>query len=159
MVGKLVSQKNNCSHTPATTEVSSADHKRPAGPAETRTSDEGDTSSCSSSSSACGTSSDSSSVTSAASECQDDEEIALALQAAEIASRNQIRGRFKSSEDLIHRLFVCISGVADQLQTNFASDLRAILKAVFLINASPVIKINDTSSRCLPHCLYPYFLI
>jgi len=80
-------------------------------------------------------------VTSAASEScsqadQDDEEIALALQAAEIASRNQIRGRFKSSEDLIHRLFVCISGVADQLQTNFASDLRAILKAVFLINAS-----------------------
>ena len=58
------------------------------------------------------------------------------MKAAEIASRNQIRGRFKSSEDLIHRLFVCISGVADQLQTNFASDLRAILKAVFLINAS-----------------------
>ena len=60
------------------------------------------------------------------------------VQAAEIASRNQIRGRFKNSQDLIHRLFVCISGVADQLQTNFASDLRAILKAVFLVNASQV---------------------
>ena len=67
----------------------------------------------------------------------------LCLQAAEIASRNQIRGRFKSSEDLIHRLFVCISGVADQLQTNFASDLRAILKAVFLINASQVEEEED----------------
>lgn len=43
---------------------------------------------------------------------------------------------FRSSEDLLHRLFVCIAGVADQLQTNFASDLRNILKGVFLINAS-----------------------
>lgn len=42
----------------------------------------------------------------------------------------------RSSEDLLHRLFVCIAGVADQLQTNFASDLRNILKAVFLMNAS-----------------------
>nr|CAD7407011.1 unnamed protein product [Timema cristinae] len=42
----------------------------------------------------------------------------------------------KSSDDLIHRLFVCIAGVADQLQTNFAGDLRNILKSVFLINAS-----------------------
>lgn len=41
-----------------------------------------------------------------------------------------------SSEDLIHRLYVCISGVADQLQTNFASDLRNILKSVFLMNAT-----------------------
>ena len=40
----------------------------------------------------------------------------------------------RSSEDLIHRLFVCIAGVADQLQTNFAADLRNILKAVFLLN-------------------------
>lgn len=48
---------------------------------------------------------------------------------------------FRSSEDLIHRLYVCIAGVADQLQTNFASDLRNILKAVFLINAS------DTSNE------------
>lgn len=72
------------------------------------------------------------------SECQDDEEIALALQAAEIASRNKARSRFKSSRDLLHKLFVCISGVADQLQTNFASDLRNILKSVFDMNCSQI---------------------
>lgn len=44
---------------------------------------------------------------------------------------------FRSSEDLIHRLFVCIAGVADQLQTNFAADLRNILKAVFMMNQTP----------------------
>lgn len=72
-----------------------------------------------------------------ASDCADDEEIALALQAQELAARQQARSKFKSSEDLIHRLFVCIAGVADQLQTNFAADLRNILKAVFLMNQSP----------------------
>lgn len=50
---------------------------------------------------------------------------------------------FRSSEDLIHRLYVCIAGVADQLQTNFASDLRNILKSVFLMNASDTS--NDTN--------------
>lgn len=44
------------------------------------------------------------------SDCQDDQEIALALQAAEIATCNKARARFKDSTDLIHRLFVCISG-------------------------------------------------
>ncbi|XP_026729497.1 lateral signaling target protein 2 homolog [Trichoplusia ni] len=72
-----------------------------------------------------------------ASECADDEQIALALQAQELAARQHARGKFKSSEDLIHRLFVCIAGVADQLQTNFAADLRNILKSVFLMNQSP----------------------
>lgn len=38
----------------------------------------------------------------------------------------------------MHRLFVCIAGVADQLQTNFASDLRQILRSVFLMNTSPL---------------------
>ena len=52
-------------------------------------------------------SSDTSSYTS---ECNDDEEIALAIQAAEIAAREEARARFKSSSDLIHRLFVCVSG-------------------------------------------------
>lgn len=33
-------------------------------------------------------------------------------------------------------MFVCIAGVADQLQTNFAADLRQILRSVFLINCS-----------------------
>lgn len=69
--------------------------------------------------------------------CADDEEIALAMQAVEIANRNEVRAKFRNSEDLIHRLYVCIAGVADQLQTNFASDLRNILKSVFLINTSP----------------------
>lgn len=41
---------------------------------------------------------------------------------------------FRSTENLLHRLFVCIAGVADQLQTNFASDLRQILRSVFLMN-------------------------
>ncbi|XP_003427880.1 lateral signaling target protein 2 homolog isoform X2 [Nasonia vitripennis] len=89
------------------------------------------------SSSSCSSCFDSSSETSEfQSDCQDDEEIALAMQAAEIANRNQIRAKFRSSEDLVHRLFVCIAGVADQLQTNFASDLRNILKCVFLMNSS-----------------------
>lgn len=43
---------------------------------------------------------------------------------------------YRSTENLLHRLFVCIAGVADQLQTNFASDLRQILRSVFLINMS-----------------------
>lgn len=70
------------------------------------------------------------------SECQDDEEIALAMQAAEIANRNEARSKFSSSEDLVHRLFLCVAGVADQLQTNFAGDLRNILKCVFQMSAS-----------------------
>lgn len=65
----------------------------------------------------------------------DDEEIALALQAAEIAFHNELRCRFKSTDDLIHRLFVGISGVADQLQTNFAGEMRNILKCVFEMNS------------------------
>lgn len=87
----------------------------------------------------------------------------LALQEAKMAARNKIRSRFHSSSDLIHRLFVCISGkcspsvrhsgcvasfllvltlcwcdegVADQLQTNYASDLRSILKTLFEVMAT-----------------------
>lgn len=40
---------------------------------------------------------------------------------------------FPSVEDLMHRLFLGISGVADQLQTNHAKDLRVILKDVFSV--------------------------
>lgn len=50
----------------------------------------------------------------------------------------------------MHRLFVCVAGVADQLQTNFASDLRNILKAVFLINTSDS---NETTELPTPTCL------
>jgi hypothetical protein len=46
------------------------------------------------------------------------------------------RARFKSSEDLIHRLYVCISGAADQLQTNFAGDFR-------LENITVMLRIRD----------------
>ncbi|KAL0121169.1 hypothetical protein PUN28_008682 [Cardiocondyla obscurior] len=98
------------------------------------------------SSSSCSSCYDSSSETSEFhSDCQDDEEIALAMQAAEIANRNQIRAKFRSSEDLVHRLFVCIAGVADQLQTNFASDLRNILKCVFLMNSSQTVEDTEES--------------
>ncbi|KAL1790536.1 lateral signaling target protein 2-like isoform X1 [Sigmodon hispidus] len=53
-----------------------------------------------------------------------------------MATREKIRSRFHGSHDLIHRLFVCISGVADQLQTNYASDLRSILKTLFEVMAT-----------------------
>ncbi|XP_076182205.1 lateral signaling target protein 2 homolog isoform X2 [Ptiloglossa arizonensis] len=102
------------------------------------------------SSSSCSSCCDSSSETSEfQSDCQDDEEIALAMQAAEIANRNQIRAKFRSSEDLVHRLFVCIAGVADQLQTNFASDLRNILKCVFLMNSSQTVEDGETKDESL----------
>ncbi|CAH1374949.1 hypothetical protein MTP99_016332 [Tenebrio molitor] len=83
------------------------------------------------------------------SNCADDEEIALAMQAAQIASRNEVRAKYRSSEDLIHRLFVCIAGVADQLQTNFASDLRNILKSVFLMNTSDANDSNNVDTTSL----------
>ena len=44
------------------------------------------------------------------SEDLDHQEIQLALEDAKVAARNKIRSRFHSSSDLIHRLFVCISG-------------------------------------------------
>ncbi|MBN3318248.1 LST2 protein, partial [Atractosteus spatula] len=75
-------------------------------------------------------------TSSCTSEDLDHQEIQQALQAAKMASRDKIRSRFHSSSDLIHRLFVCISGVADQLQTNYASDLRSILKTLFEVMAT-----------------------
>ncbi|XP_017890929.1 lateral signaling target protein 2 homolog isoform X2 [Ceratina calcarata] len=100
------------------------------------------------SSSSCSSCCDSSSETSEfQSDWQDDEEIALAMQAA--ANRNQIRAKFRSSEDLVHRLFVCIAGVADQLQTNFASDLRNILKCVFLMNSSQTVEETEVKDENL----------
>ncbi|KAK6015504.1 hypothetical protein OSTOST_19070 [Ostertagia ostertagi] len=41
---------------------------------------------------------------------------------------HELRSKFQSADDLIHRLFVCISGVADQLQTNYSSEVRKVLK-------------------------------
>ncbi|XP_044753227.1 lateral signaling target protein 2 homolog [Coccinella septempunctata] len=76
----------------------------------------------------------------------DTEDVATAVRAARI----RVRAKYRSSEDLVHRLFVCVAGVADQLQTNFASDLRNILKAVFLINTSDS---DETSENAIPSCL------
>ncbi|CAL1575142.1 unnamed protein product [Knipowitschia caucasica] len=66
----------------------------------------------------------------------DHRDTSLTLPSTKLATRNKIRSRFHSSSDLIHRLFVCISGVADQLQTNYASDLRSILKTLFEVMAT-----------------------
>ncbi|XP_029317211.1 lateral signaling target protein 2 homolog isoform X2 [Cottoperca gobio] len=77
----------------------------------------------------------------------DHQEIQLALQNAKLAARNKIRSRFHSSSDLIHRLFVCISGVADQLQTNYASDLRSILKTLFEVMATKCEEGDDDNQK------------
>ncbi len=52
---------------------------------------------------------------------------------------------FPSAEDLMHRLFLGISGVADQLQTNHARDLRVILKHVFTVCQEPEEEVEVTS--------------
>ncbi|POI22477.1 hypothetical protein CIB84_013775 [Bambusicola thoracicus] len=57
---------------------------------------------------------------------------------------SELRSHYSSTRDMLHTLFVCISGVADQLQTNFASDLRSILKTVFKIVASPAETSEET---------------
>ncbi|XP_022098309.1 lateral signaling target protein 2 homolog isoform X2 [Acanthaster planci] len=85
--------------------------------------------------------------TSYLSENNDELEIAMAIEAAEVAARQEMRSHFRSSSDLVHRLFVCIAGVADQLQTNYASDLRNILKNVFIMCASePCLATPDDAS-------------
>ncbi|XP_011615717.2 lateral signaling target protein 2 homolog isoform X2 [Takifugu rubripes] len=81
------------------------------------------------------------------SEDLDHQEIQLALQNAKMAARNKIRSRFHSSSDLIHRLFVCISGVADQLQTNYASDLRSILKTLFEVMATKIEQADNDKQK------------
>ncbi|XP_077182354.1 lateral signaling target protein 2 homolog isoform X2 [Paroedura picta] len=67
----------------------------------------------------------------------------------------ELRARYRSTEDMIHTLFVCISGVADQLQTNFASDLRAILKAVFAIVTSRTEELEATDTGQVGVCVGP----
>lgn len=65
---------------------------------------------------------------------------------------------FSSAEDLMHRLFVAISGVADQLQTNHARDFRVILKHVFLIGQSEPEDCdfsNNPMSPCTPQPTSP----
>ena len=50
-----------------------------------------------------------------------------------VSQKRKGPGGFASTEDLMHRLYIAISGVADQLQTNHAKDFRNILKDVFAI--------------------------
>ena len=54
------------------------------------------------------------------------------------SKRNKHKGPagFPSAEDLMHRLFLGISGVADQLQSNHAKEVRVILKHVFTVSQS-----------------------
>uniref|UniRef100_A0A8B9UMG1 FYVE-type domain-containing protein n=1 Tax=Anas zonorhyncha TaxID=75864 RepID=A0A8B9UMG1_9AVES len=70
---------------------------------------------------------------------------------------SELRSHYSSTKDMLHTLFVCISGVADQLQTNFASDLRSILKTVFKIVASQGDPSEDlgTSMADCPLCHSP----
>uniref|UniRef100_A0A8D2NZX8 FYVE-type domain-containing protein n=3 Tax=Zosteropidae TaxID=36297 RepID=A0A8D2NZX8_ZOSLA len=59
----------------------------------------------------------------------------------------ELRSRYSSTKDMLHTLFVCISGVADQLQTNFASDMRSILKTVFKIVCSQAEPSEEQSDK------------
>uniref|UniRef100_A0AAF5RWT3 FYVE-type domain-containing protein n=1 Tax=Wuchereria bancrofti TaxID=6293 RepID=A0AAF5RWT3_WUCBA len=60
---------------------------------------------------------------------------------------HRLRARFRSSADLIHRLFVCICGVADQLQTNYPTDLRRVLKMILQPNdVVPVFEISGKTA-------------
>ncbi|CAD6190548.1 unnamed protein product [Caenorhabditis auriculariae] len=56
-----------------------------------------------------------------------------------------LRQRFRSSDDLVHRLFVCIAGVADQLQTNYSSEVRKVLKMI--LQPSEVIPVYEVSAQ------------
>ncbi|KAJ1369722.1 hypothetical protein KIN20_031265 [Parelaphostrongylus tenuis] len=62
-------------------------------------------------------------------------------------SAYELRSKFQSADDLIHRLFVCISGVADQLQTNYSSEVRKVLKLILQPNESiPVYEVNGQTA-------------
>ena len=56
---------------------------------------------------------------------------------------------FSSVNDLLHRLFVVISGIADKLQSNYAEDMRAIMKMVFeLVLSEPNSQDDDDDETC-----------
>ncbi|VDK70329.1 unnamed protein product [Litomosoides sigmodontis] len=61
----------------------------------------------------------------------------------------RLRARFRSSADLIHRLFVCICGVADQLQTNYPTDLRRVLKMI--LQPNDVVPVFEISGKTAPN--------
>ncbi|CAJ0575041.1 unnamed protein product, partial [Mesorhabditis spiculigera] len=62
---------------------------------------------------------------------------------------HDLRARFRSTEDLLHRLFVCISGVADQLQSNYSSEVRKVLKMI--LQPSEVIPIYEVPGQDAPN--------
>ena len=78
-------------------------------------------------------------------------------QAAGEKSKQKGPAGFSSAEDLMHRLFVAISGVADQLQTNHARDFRVILKHVFLVCQSEPEECDcrQPTSPCTPEPTSP----
>lgn len=53
----------------------------------------------------------------------------------------------KQTQQLLHRLFVAISGVADQLQSNFASDLRFILRHIFSSEIDGVTEVEEDDDQ------------
>uniref|UniRef100_A0A0K0EV71 Lateral signaling target protein 2 (inferred by orthology to a C. elegans protein) n=1 Tax=Strongyloides venezuelensis TaxID=75913 RepID=A0A0K0EV71_STRVS len=58
------------------------------------------------------------------------------------------RRMYKDRNELIHRLFICIAGVADQLQTNYSQDVRKLLKMVLQPNEIvPVYEVNGKTAR------------
>lgn len=58
---------------------------------------------------------------------------------------------YVNSENLIHRLFVCIAGVADQLQTNYSADVRKVLKMV--LQPVEVVPVYEVIFMWLMHLL------
>lgn len=85
--------------------------------------------------------------TSCAGEHQEHEEECCFDQTCISPSACELRSKFQSSDDLIHRLFVCISGVADQLQTNYSSEVRKVLKLILQPNESiPVYEVDGQTA-------------
>ncbi|XP_074068407.1 lateral signaling target protein 2 homolog isoform X2 [Macrotis lagotis] len=75
-----------------------------------------------------------------------------------------LRASYPSPQNMLHSLFVCISGVADQLQTNFASELRTILHMVFMVVVSkpgpePPAWVPDQACFHCTACQSPFSLI
>ncbi|CAJ0947199.1 unnamed protein product, partial [Mesorhabditis belari] len=62
---------------------------------------------------------------------------------------HDLRARFRSAEDLLHRLFVCISGVADQLQSNYSSEVRKVLKMI--LQPSEIIPVYEVNGQDAPN--------
>ena len=81
----------------------------------------------------------------------------LETQKSQAVGKQKGPAGFSSAEDLMHRLFVAISGVADQLQTNHARDFRVILKHVFLVCQSEPEEcdLHQPTSPCTPQPTSP----